>query len=456
MECAGPGALAPARPASDLMAGWRVAMRACELCWCGEQGESTGRAIVAPGWGTQRSPPRTHCTRHTLQRASAGVGKGAGHAITGPRWRCRPLRACWSCCYLETTAQRCVELEIGDQAPGLGDGIAHSSLRCPVGAGAHVSGGARVHQPAGREAGRGAGLCWEYGGAGSGGARACGQASEHRPPTPHAPRTHPTQPHPQVLLTLYANAAEQFAAVGEEEEEEEAALDAELAGGEALAALVARGLAEDEGAATLGALGGELAGVARALRDARAAAAGLALQAELQSRLADFDAAVGGGAFTEAAWIAVELQKAAAGSAAPGGDAATADALDARVGPLRARLLAALSPPSAYWGVDERTHAPVLRPSGAEGGTDASAEALGEVWRAVGVLGGLPQALDTLAAALMHACVAPLLAAPPAGSAGGVPSLSDSPGEPRRGGGGTRATRWSVGCTGCSRGRWSR
>lgn len=89
----------------------------------------------------------------------------------------------------------------------------------------------------------------------------------------------------------------------------------------------------------------------------------------------------------------------------------------ARAEPLQQQLLAGVY---SCWGVDPATRLPVLAaapPAGdgaateqQAGDTAAAAAMLGEIWKALGVFGLLPQALGQLAAHFMEHCVAPILA----------------------------------------------
>lgn len=146
------------------------------------------------------------------------------------------------------------------------------------------------------------------------------------------------QPHPkcathQVLLTLYATVAERYAgddAGGEEEAGEGGAaqpagaptaaeLEAATAFSASLAALAAQEEAAGQGGSTisqLAALAAQHAAVLQAMHETAQLAASVRVAAELQQRLADFDAAYAAGSYSEAAWIAVELQKGVA--AVPG------------------------------------------------------------------------------------------------------------------------------------------
>ena len=147
-------------------------------------------------------------------------------------------------------------------------------------------------------------------------------------------------PHPkcathQVLLTLYATVAERYAgddAGGEEEAGEggtaqaagagaptAAELEAATAFSASLAALAAQQEAAGQGGGTisqLAALAAQHAAVLQAMHETAQLAASVRVAAELQQRLADFDAAYAAGSYSEAAWIAVELQKGVA--AVPG------------------------------------------------------------------------------------------------------------------------------------------
>lgn len=240
-----------------------------------------------------------------------------------------------------------------------------------------------------------------------------------------------------MLLTLYATVAERFVAAAEEGEEEAAAAaaaldaadggvsDADTAFSAALARLgeQAELALEDGGAAAgLAGLAAQHAALLAAARETAAAAASVRVAAELQQRLADFDAAVAAGAYSEAAWTAVELQKAV--EALPGSED-TAAAVAARVQPLQQQLL---DYAAACWAPDPSTHMPALLPTqdsqqqqqaqqqAAAGNAGAAAATLAEVWRGLEAFGLLPQALQQLARRFLEHSVQPILAA---GSASG-------------------------------------
>lgn len=201
-------------------------------------------------------------------------------------------------------------------------------------------------------------------------------------------------------MTLYAAASETYSS---RLHEDNAALDDEslasdVACSTALAALRDQALVDDEAALQLAELASQDAGLVASLQQSRQQVAGVRLAAELQHRLAEFDAHVQRGAFSEAAWIAVELQKAAAA----GHSAETAEAeLNARVDPLRQHLIA-VAP--QYLEVDPSSHVPtLLRPA------DQTAAALVEILRAAQVLGVQPEVLNGLSAFCVHYCVLPIL-----------------------------------------------
>lgn len=229
-----------------------------------------------------------------------------------------------------------------------------------------------------------------------------------------------------MLLTLYAAVVERFAG-GEDAEEEggdaaagtapqavdAAALEAASAFAASLAALAEQGGDGSEGGgavAQLAALAQQHAAVLGAMQETAALAASVRVAAELHQRLADFDAAVAGGSYSEAAWIAVELQKAV--QAVPD-SADTAAAVAACVEPLQQQLQGAVY---GCCAVDPASRLPVLLPAGGGAGTAGTAAVLAEVWRALQVFGLLPQALQQLAAYVMEHSVAPILAS---GKAGG-------------------------------------
>lgn len=210
----------------------------------------------------------------------------------------------------------------------------------------------------------------------------------------------------QVLLTLYAAVAERFAADDEEEAEEGSAArqaQPDAAAAESAAAFAASLAAlqqqqgDDASIAQLAALAQQHAAVLAAIQETAAMAASVRVAAELQQRLADFDAALAAGTYSEAAWIAVELQKGVA--AVPGSDDMAA-AVAARVEPLQQQLLAGVY---GCCRIDPASRLPALIPSPAgsgEGGeaarggsTEASAAMLAEIWRAlqVGAGQGLPR-----------------------------------------------------------------
>lgn len=151
--------------------------------------------------------------------------------------------------------------------------------------------------------------------------------------------TPPAIPRPgQVLLTLYATVAERYAGdeAGDEEGTEAAEggaarpaaaaagptieeLEAAAAFSSSLAALAAQEEAAGQGGGAisqLAALAAQHAAVLQAMHETAQLAASVRVAAELQQRLADFDAAYAAGSYSEAAWIAVELQKGVA--AVPG------------------------------------------------------------------------------------------------------------------------------------------
>lgn len=233
----------------------------------------------------------------------------------------------------------------------------------------------------------------------------------------------------QVLLTLYANVAERMAQACEEEETEEAsasaapchlqcaALEADLAFSTALAQLQSEQhaalAAEDAGVAQLAALAAQHAAVLAAMQETIATAASVRVAAELHQRLADFDAAVAGGSYTEAAWTALELQKAV--QAVPDSQD-TAAAVEARVEPLQQQLLANVF---RLFAIDPASRMPVLIPLEESSGqpaadntgtSEAAAAALAETWKALEVFGLLPQALQQLASYFLQHSVQPILA----------------------------------------------
>ncbi len=146
----------------------------------------------------------------------------------------------------------------------------------------------------------------------------------------------------QVLLTLYATVAERYAADDAGGEEEEAGtaedgaahpaaaapgpsteeLEAATAFSASLAALAAQEEAAGQSGGTisqLAALAAQHAAVLQAMHETAQLAASVRVAAELQQRLADFDAAYAAGSYSEAAWIAVELQKGVAAVPGEGG-----------------------------------------------------------------------------------------------------------------------------------------
>ncbi|KAL4418799.1 hypothetical protein ABPG77_010208 [Micractinium sp. CCAP 211/92] len=251
----------------------------------------------------------------------------------------------------------------------------------------------------------------------------------------------------EVLLTLYATVAERFAVTAEEGEDETAADASGLtaadggvsnADSEFSAALARLGdqaelAVEDGGAAAgLAALAAQHAALLAAAQETAAAAASVRVAAELQQRLADFDAAVAAGSYSEAAWIAVELQKAV--GAVPGSDD-TAAAVAARVQPLQQQLLDFVA---ASWAPDPTTHLPTLlsmqdpqqqqqqhesQQQTAAGDAGATAALLAEAWRGLEAFGLLPQALQHLARRFLEQSVQPILSAELNPSR----ALSDSP-----------------------------
>jgi hypothetical protein len=220
----------------------------------------------------------------------------------------------------------------------------------------------------------------------------------------------------EALVSLFGGAADRLSADPAHPADPDA-LAAELAASAALAALQARGLADEGPAAAAASLAAQHAAACEELQRTHEAAAGVRVAAELHQRLADFDAHVAAGAYAEAAWTAVELQKASA--AAPGMEATQA-AVEARVAPLRDYVGTAAA--AQLLAVDPASH--VLLPPDAP-----SAAALKEVWAAAEVLGVLPQALQSLAAVLVERCVKPALAAEAAAAAaaGGGPCGEESP-----------------------------
>ncbi|PRW33925.1 centromere kinetochore zw10-like protein [Chlorella sorokiniana] len=250
----------------------------------------------------------------------------------------------------------------------------------------------------------------------------------------------------EVLLTLYATVAERYAADDGGEEDAGAAeggaaeqagagapttaeLEAATAFSASLAALAAQEEAAGQGGGAisqLAALAAQHAAVLQAMHETAQLAASVRVAAELQQRLADFDAAYVAGSYSEAAWIAVELQK---GVAAVPGSEETAAAVAARAEPLQQQLLAGVY---SCWGIDPATRLPTLAAvapaaaegstagaadqqqqgagSGAGGDTSAAAAMLSEIWKALAVFGLLPQALGQLAAHFLEHSVAPILA----------------------------------------------
>ncbi len=177
---------------------------------------------------------------------------------------------------------------------------------------------------------------------------------------------------------------------------------------------------EDGGAAAgLAALAAQHAALLAAAQETAAAAASVRVAAELQQRLADFDAAVAAGSYSEAAWISVELQKAV--GAVPGSDD-TAAAVAARVQPLQQQLLDFVA---ASWAPDPTTHLPTLlsmqdpqqqqqhesEQQTAAGDAGATAALLAEAWRGLEAFGLLPQALQHLARRFLEQSVQPILSA---------------------------------------------
>lgn len=246
---------------------------------------------------------------------------------------------------------------------------------------------------------------------------------------------------PQVLLTLYATVAERMApeadgggegegeAAGAARRLEAAALVADAAFSSALAQLQGEAhavlAAEDPSVAHLAHLAAQHAAVVAAMQETVAAAASVRVAAELHQRLADFDAAVASGSYSEAAWVALELQKAVQ---AVSGSEETAAAVEARVGPLQQQLLKGVY---GCCAVDPGSRMPVLIPSAAGPGagdqgqprpaasgastgsaaaTAATAAVLAEIWKALEVFGLLPQALQQLAAYFIEHSVLPILA----------------------------------------------
>ncbi|GAB4812978.1 hypothetical protein N2152v2_000024 [Parachlorella kessleri] len=125
----------------------------------------------------------------------------------------------------------------------------------------------------------------------------------------------------EVLLTLYANIVERWPATDADGEEPASDGGAAAAAGppleldaafcSTLATLQDQGLAGDDDAlAQILALAAQQAAVCAQLQQTLAAADGIRLSAEFQQRLADFDALAGQGSYTEAAWTALELQRA--------------------------------------------------------------------------------------------------------------------------------------------------
>jgi hypothetical protein len=175
--------------------------------------------------------------------------------------------------------------------------------------------------------------------------------------------------------------------------------------------------------AQLAALAAQLSAVLASAQETAAAAASVRVAAELHQRLADFDAAAAAGSYLEAAWIALELQKAV--QAVPGSEE-TAAAVEARVQPLKQQLLEGIW---SCWSIDPASRMPVLLPlltegaDAAGGGHTASGDAsagtagaagtatqLAEAWKALRVLGLLEQALGQAAAFVLEHSVQPILA----------------------------------------------
>lgn len=217
----------------------------------------------------------------------------------------------------------------------------------------------------------------------------------------------------EALLTLFASAAEHFstdgAAAGPALDQDADALASELSCSTALASLQARGLAQDEASAHVAALAGQHAEVCSGLQVTLEAAGGVRVAAELQQRLADYDAHVAAGSYTEAAWTGMELEKACAAAPELEGMAA---AVEGRIHPLRQYLITAAP---QYLPPDAATHVLTAPPP-----PEHTAAALAEIWRAAEVLGVLLQALQTLATHAVEHSVKPILAAEVAAGAGGV------------------------------------
>lgn len=111
---------------------------------------------------------------------------------------------------------------------------------------------------------------------------------------------------PQVLLTLYANIVERWPAAYDEDEQGEpapppdaATLESDAAFCSSLSSLGERGLAEEPAMAAILAAAGQHAAVCEQLRQALEAAGSVRVTAELQQRLADFNALAAQGA-----WVA--------------------------------------------------------------------------------------------------------------------------------------------------------
>ena len=218
----------------------------------------------------------------------------------------------------------------------------------------------------------------------------------------------------QVLLTLFALVGERFPPAGEEGEGEvppdAASLAADLAFSSALAGLHERGLVEDEPTSQVVSLAAEHAQLCAALQEVQDAAGAARLAAQLQQRLAELDSHLAAGRYAQAAEVGVALEAAVqADPVSAAGDAL--QQVEARLGPLRGQLLAALG---VLVAVDPSTHLPLaVGPDGGSGAAEpagAPAAALQDVWAALSTLGLLSQGLQGLAALTLTQCVRPILA----------------------------------------------
>lgn len=234
----------------------------------------------------------------------------------------------------------------------------------------------------------------------------------------------------ETLHALFSSAKDVCAAPTDDP----TSLATEAAYAAAAASLADRGLTEGNDAlAHAAAVAAQHAGVVSQLQHALAAVSEVGAVARLQQRLAEYDALVAQGAFTDGAYIILELETAAAGVA---GAEAIAAAIDERIRLFRDYVISA---PPQYLTIDPTTYLPALIPPAQQTGA-----ALAQVWDAAAALGVLPQALTNLSTSMVENCIKPILttsttAAVMESPAGSVASSALSAATTVRGGAAARA-----------------